>query len=314
MSSNNNNNNNKNISNGSSFRNFRNRSWPALSSGRQPPPIYRSRLVLWGLGLVLWIAWDFMLIHRLDEYLDEHNSSNSNNKNSAARRATSALLTSSHHHGDGSHGSTAAVVSSLLDTSKEGLGEVDLLKTAAEEVTKQKVWQREVEEMEQQNKFQQMEETAAKITALMEQKSTGEGVQAVAAAAAPPTTSSAGENIPNGEVFQRPPLDSILDDENDNIIGDPGFLLDVAVIGFGKCGTSTMMDWIGTHPHVRAFPQEVWDLTDHRVSNFIRRLYTELEPGPFLHGYKAPQDITQDRILDLYRKYWPRAKLIVGSE
>lgn len=37
-----------------------------------------------------------------------------------------------------------------------------------------------------------------------------------------------------------PPLDSIID-ENMNIIGDPQPLLDFAIIGFGKCGTSTLM-------------------------------------------------------------------------
>jgi hypothetical protein len=37
-----------------------------------------------------------------------------------------------------------------------------------------------------------------------------------------------------------PPLDSIID-KNMNIIGDPQPLLDFAIIGFGKCGTSTLM-------------------------------------------------------------------------
>jgi len=111
--------------------------------------------------------------------------------------------------------------------------------------------------------------------------------------------------------MKRPPLDSILD-KNGRVIGDPGFLLDVAVIGFGKCGTSTVMDWIGMHPDVRAFPKEVWNLMDNQLPTFITRLYNELEPGPYLHGYKAPQDITQDHILNLYRKYWPNAKLILG--
>ena len=112
----------------------------------------------------------------------------------------------------------------------------------------------------------------------------------------------------------RPPLDAILSKDDGKVIGDPGFLLDVAVIGFGKCGTSTIMDWMGQHREVRAFPKEVWNLMDRQLPTFIQRLYTELEAGPFLYGYKAPQDITQDYILDYYRKYWPHAKLIIGSE
>jgi hypothetical protein len=37
-----------------------------------------------------------------------------------------------------------------------------------------------------------------------------------------------------------PPLDSVID-ENMTIIGDPQPFLDFAIIGFGKCGTSTLM-------------------------------------------------------------------------
>lgn len=148
------------------------------------------------------------------------------------------------------------------------------------------------------------------------EKEENEAAEAAAAAAPKDKAKAAPKKNkprPRSAAFERPPLDSILD-ENGKVVGDPGFLLDVAVIGFGKCGTSAVMDWIGKHPKVRVFPKEVWNLMDNQLPEFIRRLYTELEPGPYLHGYKAPQDITQDRILDLYRKYWPDAKLIIGSE
>jgi H+/Cl- antiporter ClcA len=56
-----------------------------------------------------------------------------------------------------------------------------------------------------------------------------------------------------------PPLESVVDGDG-SIVGDPGFLLDFAVLGFGKCGTSTVMHWLAEHPQVAAFRREVWDL------------------------------------------------------
>jgi hypothetical protein len=87
--------------------------------------------------------------------------------------------------------------------------------------------------------------------------------------------------------YGRPPLRTILD--NDAVIGDPSWLLDFGIIGYGKCGTSTMMIWLKDHPQVQAFDHELKELMVRRPDALIRRLYTELQPGPYKRGYKAPQ-------------------------
>ena len=109
----------------------------------------------------------------------------------------------------------------------------------------------------------------------------------------------------------RPPLDTIIDDDNE-IIGDPEWLLDFAILGYGKCGTSTMMHWLREHPEIQAFGREKGHFMSRKPGLMIRQLYEQLDAGPYQRGYKAPQDVTQTHILNYYRTYWPNAKLILG--
>jgi hypothetical protein len=111
--------------------------------------------------------------------------------------------------------------------------------------------------------------------------------------------------------MNRPPLDTIIDDDN-KIIGDPEWLLDFAILGYGKCGTSTMMHWLREHPEIQAFGREKGHFMSRKPGLMVRQLYEVLEPGPYQRGYKAPQDVTQVHILNYYRTYWPNAKLILG--
>ena len=105
----------------------------------------------------------------------------------------------------------------------------------------------------------------------------------------------------------RPPLESLIQDEE--IIGDPQFLLDFAVVGYAKCGTTTMMDWLSRHSETRVFPYEVFDLSRKKPAEMVRKLYT-LEHGK--RGYKSPYDMFRLHAMDYIRTYWPRTKLIVG--
>ena len=52
-------------------------------------------------------------------------------------------------------------------------------------------------------------------------------------------------------------LDSIVKDHRNNVIvGDLQFLLDFAIVGHAKCGTSTMMEWLGLHGQISCFAGE----------------------------------------------------------
>lgn len=87
--------------------------------------------------------------------------------------------------------------------------------------------------------------------------------------------------------YTRPPIETILNLETSEIIGDPRFLLDFAIVGFGKCGTTTMMNWLADNPQVQIFRNEVWQLMHGRPANLVRLLYDELDTGHFKRGYKV---------------------------
>eukprot|EP00977_Amphora_coffeiformis_P003397 scaffold630_cov174-Amphora_coffeaeformis.AAC.17 len=110
---------------------------------------------------------------------------------------------------------------------------------------------------------------------------------------------------------QRPALETLIDEER--IIGNVQFLLDFAIIGFGKAGTSTLMDWLAAHPVVAMFAREVYDLVQQRPAHLVQSLYEDLPAGDqYMRGYKNPLEITQPHVLDYYRTYWPQTKLICG--
>jgi hypothetical protein len=110
----------------------------------------------------------------------------------------------------------------------------------------------------------------------------------------------------------RPPLESLIQDDYRNVTGDPQFLLNFAILGFPKCGTSTMMGWLGNHPEALCFRYEVRDLLMGRPALLIKRLYNELPEGNFQRGYKNPADLGNKQVMDYFGAYWPKANIIVG--
>ena len=111
--------------------------------------------------------------------------------------------------------------------------------------------------------------------------------------------------------YTRPPLETIID-KYGNVTGDPQFLLDFAIIGFGKCGTSSMMHWLSEHPEIKCFKDEIWELIYFRPQNLIRLLYERLPPGHYKRGYKCPAEITQSHTMDYFRTLFPKTKLMIG--
>lgn len=110
--------------------------------------------------------------------------------------------------------------------------------------------------------------------------------------------------------FSLPPLHTILA-PNGTIIGDPQVLLHYAIIGFGKCGTTSMMRLLESHEGLQSLESEVWALIEHNPARLIERLHKKLADD-LPRGYKCPGDILADYALDYYRQYWPQTRLIVG--
>jgi hypothetical protein len=113
------------------------------------------------------------------------------------------------------------------------------------------------------------------------------------------------------EISVRPPLRTLARNKK-TIIGDVSFLLDFAILGFGKCGTTTMMYWLAEHPEIQAFTQEKYELMQGLPGLFAKKLYRDLPAGNYKRGYKAPQDVRYIHVLQYFRNYFVNAKIMVG--
>jgi hypothetical protein len=136
----------------------------------------------------------------------------------------------------------------------------------------------------------------------------------------------------------RPPYDTIVS-TNGTIEGDASWLLNFAVVGFPKCGTSTLMLHlhmtssnltsnsnvsstvsaslsrnVGLASEVELFPEERCDLGGNQQVRLIHDLYHDMIPGPqYIRGLKCPQNLESAAMaLPVYSKYFPHTKFIVG--
>jgi hypothetical protein len=96
------------------------------------------------------------------------------------------------------------------------------------------------------------------------------------------------------------------------------FLLDFAIIGNAKCGTSTIMNWLHhEYPHIQIPRDELYHLKSKEAWDLLGVFYHYFG-GPdqllthSIKGYKSPSDITNERPIRLLRTYFPQTKLIVG--
>lgn len=114
-----------------------------------------------------------------------------------------------------------------------------------------------------------------------------------------------------------PPLNKLINESNHTIINNVNFLLDFAIIGFGKCGTSSIMNWLrSSSDEIQMFPIEISELLHSRPINLIQLLYNQLphnnEYNIYKRGYKSPNEINEIHVLDYYRTIFPKTKLIIG--
>lgn len=110
-----------------------------------------------------------------------------------------------------------------------------------------------------------------------------------------------------------PPLDSLLGTGNyQNITGDVSYLLDFVIIGEAKCGTSTMMSWLGEHPEVHMYGGEMKHIARGNVQGAVTWFYKQYTSPYELIGYKNPTELGDLRSHRLIRENFPQARLVVG--
>ena len=109
-----------------------------------------------------------------------------------------------------------------------------------------------------------------------------------------------------------PPLNSLISDEANGIIGDVQFLLDFAIVASPKTGTTEQMHYLANHPEIQMYKHELHILTHHTPAMLVKTLY-DLPPGrQYKRGYKSPHEFERKFFTRYYRQYWPNTKLIIG--
>jgi hypothetical protein len=94
-------------------------------------------------------------------------------------------------------------------------------------------------------------------------------------------------------------------DDSKNIFCD---LIQFAVTGFAKCGTTSLGKWLGNHSDVRMRPGEVPGKRKNKLRKTAKELSVMvLKKGPGLTGYRNPADIRYKAV----RELCPNTKHIV---
>lgn len=97
-----------------------------------------------------------------------------------------------------------------------------------------------------------------------------------------------------------------------NITGDVDWLLQFAIIGFPKTGTSTLMFHLQSLSQVGMFDDERCELGFNQQARLIRDLYTNLTQYP-VKGIKCPGMLENTKLaMPNLQHYFPSADLIVG--
>jgi hypothetical protein len=109
----------------------------------------------------------------------------------------------------------------------------------------------------------------------------------------------------------RPPINSII--QGWNVIGDTSWMLDFAVVGFPKCGTTTLMHHLQSHPEVRMFDYERCELGTGQHVPLLCDLHNISQANSKV-GLKCAKDLDLSAkvSLDRYKSLFPKTRLIVG--
>jgi len=129
-----------------------------------------------------------------------------------------------------------------------------------------------------------------------------------------------------------PTMESLVN--NKEIVGDVQFLLDFAILGFGKCGTTSLLQILREHTFVETLHVEAHHLSKDDPVSLVRDLHALVvsthnrEKGQkgkrredlrkkdrydqkVLYGIKNPGDIRRQQSLMYIEQYWPKTKIIV---
>ena len=115
--------------------------------------------------------------------------------------------------------------------------------------------------------------------------------------------------------FSNVQISDLIDTETFELKVDVADVIDFAMIGNPKTGTSFMSSWIRKHPDLLTPKAEMramkWPTGPGRSMQIMSNLIQQKAPPKKL-GYKCPADVRLIESLANLRDYFPRTKLIIG--
>jgi hypothetical protein len=114
------------------------------------------------------------------------------------------------------------------------------------------------------------------------------------------------------EPVPRPSIEDLAD--GPKVTGDVAWLLQFAVLGFPKCGTSFMMRYLGQHDEIAMLrDKEHCELTTGTKDAFlVKALLDKLPSGNYARGLKCPKQLENPLGMDRLFRYFPNVRVIVG--
>lgn len=112
------------------------------------------------------------------------------------------------------------------------------------------------------------------------------------------------------EPFPRPTLNSMI--QGWNITNDVSWLLNLAIIGFPKTGTSTLMQYLHKSSQIYIFDEERCEIGYNQHVKLIESLYNDIPEGDIIRGIKCPRDLESSLSLTNYQKYFVKTNFMIG--
>ena len=110
----------------------------------------------------------------------------------------------------------------------------------------------------------------------------------------------------------RPPLEALVGDNETDVKADVQFLLDFAIIGHAKTATTYKLGWLLSNDEIQGYNYELHALQRGYPAKLVQLMYDLPAGYKYKRGYKAPQDITNWKVMQAFYDYFPETKLIVG--
>lgn len=115
-----------------------------------------------------------------------------------------------------------------------------------------------------------------------------------------------------------PPLSDFLDPsvQPAGITGDVEWLLDFAIVGFPKCGTSYLKRWLNESESIYLDDHEVNGFSNNKPNRLVQHLYQVVQEYQGQKkiktiGIKNPTDLDTELSLEYYRRFFGSTKLVV---